>query len=266
MLRFPHAHRSINALHKALAYRRCSYLPCLAIFYKAASTSTSAEKGRAIKGVLKGTKKPDNRPHMQMPMAQGESKHAEYEKVAISITKAGALANVLLAGCKGVTGYMVGSTALIADAINSLSDLLCDGVVYLSVTEARKAATPDNPWGRGKLEPLGEKRVKNFLLSKLTKWLGSLMVSGLLLGTGIGIAYSASLVSLQTLVANFFHDSQPQLVHEILHFMSLDGYLIHGDMPRIGVELPIDGFAHGVALGVSSVSIVVKELLYRYTL
>ena len=38
-----------------------------------------------------------------------------------------------------------------ADAANSLGDLLIDAVVYYTIKEARKKATPAHPWGRGKV-------------------------------------------------------------------------------------------------------------------
>lgn len=86
-------------------------------------------------------------------------KAAEYasanQKKAMFVTKLGAGANLALAISKGTVGYAISSTGLIADAANSLGDLLSDAVVYYSVTEARKRATPDRPWGRGKIEPLG---------------------------------------------------------------------------------------------------------------
>jgi Co/Zn/Cd efflux system component len=69
--------------------------------------------------------------------------------------KVGGISNFFLMLSKGLIGYSVASTALIADAVNSMGDLLCDGVVYITVNEARKRATPDRPWGRGKIEPLG---------------------------------------------------------------------------------------------------------------
>lgn len=78
------------------------------------------------------------------------------EKNAKYVTKVGAAANLALAISKGTLGYAIASTGLIADAANSLGDLLSDAVVYYSVTESRKRATPDMPWGRGKIEPLGE--------------------------------------------------------------------------------------------------------------
>eukprot|EP01032_Pedospumella_encystans_P030411 gene30411-34329_t len=96
------------------------------------------------------------------------------EKNAKYVTKVGAAANLALAISKGTLGYAISSTGLIADAANSLGDLLSDAVVYYSVTESRKRATPDMPWGRGKIEPLG-----------------ALSVGGLLLLTGVGIGATA---------------------------------------------------------------------------
>ena len=75
---------------------------------------------------------------------------------AMHVTKVGAAANMALAISKGTIGFSISSTGLIADAANSLGDLLSDAVVFYSVTEARKRATPDRPWGRGKIEPLGK--------------------------------------------------------------------------------------------------------------
>lgn len=133
--------------------------------YSEAVQSTEKSKDK-IKGVLKGGSRKDQIPNDTLAATRTEhthlmhsvnmkGKHNEDTQSAIEITKLGAVVNTFLALSKGISGYTVGSTALIADAINSLSDLLCDAVVFLSVTEARKAATPDQPWGRGKLEPLG---------------------------------------------------------------------------------------------------------------
>lgn len=101
---------------------------------------------------------------------------------AIFATKLGAAANVSLSLAKGVVGYTIASTALMADAANSLGDIFGDAVVYYSVTEARKRATPDRPWGRGKIEPLG-----------------ALSVGALLCFTGFGIGYSASVSVFEVL-------------------------------------------------------------------
>jgi hypothetical protein len=74
---------------------------------------------------------------------------------AIFATKLGAGVNFCLAIVKGGLGLTISSTALIADAANSMGDIFSDLVVYFTVHEARKHATPDRPWGRGKIEPLG---------------------------------------------------------------------------------------------------------------
>jgi hypothetical protein len=114
-----------------------------------------------------------------------EEKNKQAQQKAIFVTKAGAVANITLALSKGLVGLAVSSTALIADAANSLGDVLCDGVVYYTVQEARKTATPDSPWGRGKIESIG-----------------ALSVGGLLMGTGIGIGYSAVLAGAEILNLN----------------------------------------------------------------
>lgn len=81
--------------------------------------------------------------------------HVDSQQKAIFATKIGAFANVSLAVSKGIIGLSISSTALVADSVNSMGDVVGDAVVYYTVKEARKRATPDRPWGLGKLEPLG---------------------------------------------------------------------------------------------------------------
>ena len=63
---------------------------------------------------------------------------------------------MFLASSKGIVGFSVNSSGLIADAVNSFGDIFTDSIVYFTVRESRKGITKDNPWGRGKLEPLGK--------------------------------------------------------------------------------------------------------------
>ena len=74
---------------------------------------------------------------------------------SLDVTKLGAAVNFGLSISKGITGVLVGSTALIADAVNSLGDLVTDGIVYFSIIWSRRKANTDHPWGNGKIEPLG---------------------------------------------------------------------------------------------------------------
>lgn len=160
---------------------------------------------------------------------------AESSERAIHVTKLGALANVCLAVSKGTLGVMVNSTGLIADAANSAGDLLCDAVVYYTVTEARKDATPDRPWGRGKVESLG-----------------ALAVGGMLVVTGGGIGYAALSSALDMASLTGLSGSSEVII---------DGYRA---LAETGEELSM--YAKVGALSVSGVSVVVKELLFRYTL
>lgn len=164
---------------------------------------------------------------------------------AIKVTQVGALCNVMLAASKGSVGFMVGSTGLIADGANSLGDLLCDLVVWYTVVESRKASTAERPWGTGKLEPIG-----------------ALTVGALLLTTGLGIGYTAFGVSLET-AADLFP------VIKTLPFLgngstleSLDAALDSATASVLESELEL----MYAAIGVSMVSVAVKEALFHYTI
>lgn len=69
-----------------------------------------------------------------------------------SITYAGALTNLSLAGLKFFIGYLAGSLALVADAVHSLSDLATDAAVLVGVRLGAKAADRSHPYGHGRAE------------------------------------------------------------------------------------------------------------------
>ncbi len=64
------------------------------------------------------------------------------------------LSNFLLAGIKGIAGFFGNSYALIADAIESTTDVFASLLVLLGLTYARKPADENHPYGHGKVEPL----------------------------------------------------------------------------------------------------------------
>jgi cation diffusion facilitator family transporter len=64
------------------------------------------------------------------------------------------LVNTILAVTKGTAGVLGNSYALIADAIESASDVLTSGVVLLGLKMAGKPADSNHPYGHGKFEPL----------------------------------------------------------------------------------------------------------------
>ena len=61
------------------------------------------------------------------------------EKDALKVTWLGLLANLFLALAKGFIGFIANSSALIADAGHSVSDLLSDGDHALGGTHVRNS-------------------------------------------------------------------------------------------------------------------------------
>ncbi len=126
-------------------------------------------------------------------------------KESVRVTVVGVIANLILSLLKGVVGYVSLSSALVADAAHSLSDLLSDAVTLWSVYISRKPVDESHPYGHGKFETIG-----------------TLFISLMLILAGFGIA-----------------------MHGI---NQLDKPVIPG--------LP--------AVWIAGLSIIVKELLYRY--
>jgi cation diffusion facilitator family transporter len=113
-------------------------------------------------------------PRNQRNFCEILSKRVENNESAKGIIKLGGVANILLGIVKGTAGYASGSTGLIADSANSFGDVLTDIVVYYALVKSRSGTSPENPWGHGKIEPLG-----------------TLLVGGILLSTGVGIGYTS---------------------------------------------------------------------------
>lgn len=94
------------------------------------------------------------------------------ERQIYRTTLMGSLVNVFLLIFKFLAGVLGHSTAMIADAVHSLSDFLTDIIVILFVKISRKPEDEDHDYGHGKYETLAT------------------MIIGLaLLGVGAGICY-----------------------------------------------------------------------------
>lgn len=95
---------------------------------------------------------------------------------AIKVTTLiGALINLLLAAAKLLAGWIGQSHALISDGVHSLSDLVSDAVVWFAGHKAGKAPDEEHPYGHGRFETIA-----------------TLVLGGLLLAVGIGIAWDAA--------------------------------------------------------------------------
>lgn len=69
-------------------------------------------------------------------------------------TLIGILVNALLAVIKGTAGILGNSYALIADAIESTSDVFSSIIVWMGLRIAAKPRDRDHPYGHGKAEPI----------------------------------------------------------------------------------------------------------------
>jgi len=84
---------------------------------------------------------------------------------ALRVTWWGAGTNVSLAAVKYATGSLTGSTALVADAAHSMSDLLSDVVTLVVVDAARRPPDENHPYGHGRFETLGSLSVAAILVA-----------------------------------------------------------------------------------------------------
>ncbi|EPY10545.1 cation diffusion facilitator family transporter [Paenibacillus sp. MER 180] len=87
----------------------------------------------------------------------------------------GIIGNILLAGVKGIAGFLSGSQALIADAFHSASDVAGSFAVLVGLKAAKRPPDKDHPYGHGKAESIA-----------------AIVVSVLLLVVGIELAISAA--------------------------------------------------------------------------
>ncbi len=79
-------------------------------------------------------------------------------------TFTGIAVNLLLAGGKLAAGVLGHSNALIADAVESLADLVSSVIVWRGLLIAAAPADKDHPYGHGKAEPLAAALVATLLL------------------------------------------------------------------------------------------------------
>ncbi|KAI2477611.1 Mitochondrial metal transporter 2 [Pyrenophora tritici-repentis] len=150
----------------------------------------------------------------------------------VRITRIGLYVNLGMAISKGFGGYVFNSQALVADAIHSLTDLVSDIMTLATVGWSMKPPTDRFPSGYGKVESLG-----------------SLGVSGILLGGGFLMGWTA----LIALAQQFFPDAA-----EIAEHWGILPHHHHHGIENLGPNINAIWLAAG--------SIVIKEWLYRATL
>src|SRR5680860_136213 len=90
------------------------------------------------------------------------------EQTAIRTTYFSIIGNTSLALIKGIAGVFGNSYALIADAIESTTDIFASFLVLLGFKYAKRPADENHPYGHGKIEPLITFGVVAFLVVSAT--------------------------------------------------------------------------------------------------
>lgn len=86
------------------------------------------------------------------------------EQTAIKTTYFSIISNALLAAIKWAAGYFGNSYALIADAIESTTDIFSSTLVLIGIKYSSKPADKNHPYGHGRIEPLVTFAVVGFLI------------------------------------------------------------------------------------------------------
>ena len=94
------------------------------------------------------------------------------EKMIYKVTAVGSVVNILLVIFKFVAGIVGRSSAMVADAVHSLSDLLTDVIIVIFVRTASKPSDRTHEYGHGKFETLA-----------------TLIIGVVLIAVGLGIMY-----------------------------------------------------------------------------
>ena len=90
------------------------------------------------------------------------------EKKAINTIVFSIVGNCFLALIKGIAGFFGNSYALIADAIESTTDIFSSILVLFGLKYANKPADKNHPYGHGKIEPLVTFLLVGFLVISAT--------------------------------------------------------------------------------------------------
>jgi cation diffusion facilitator family transporter len=75
------------------------------------------------------------------------------------------VANILLAILKTTVGIFAHSSALLADGINSTSDVVYNTAIAIFIRSSRKPADDDHPYGHGQFESIGALVIAAFIIT-----------------------------------------------------------------------------------------------------
>ena len=91
-----------------------------------------------------------------------------HEQTAIKATYFSIIGNTSLALIKGLAGFFGNSYALVADAIESTTDIFASFLVLFGIKYSNRPADENHPYGHGRAEPLITFLVVGFLITSAT--------------------------------------------------------------------------------------------------
>lgn len=145
------------------------------------------------------------------------------ERKIYKVTIMGGIANAILLIFKFIAGFLGHSSAMIADAVHSLSDFLTDIVILIFVKISNKPADKNHDYGHGKFETLATFIIGVVLLAVgiMIFWSGAskifMSIKGIELEQPGMLAFWAAIVSiivkeqLHVILSSTAGDSIPRL-------------------------------------------------------
>ena len=135
------------------------------------------------------------------PKSRKDSLIPDRQKVTRQVATVGVGGNIFLAAFKLFAGIFGNSTAMISDAVHSLSDVFATAIALVGVRLAERDADSDHPYGHERFESVA-----------------SLALGLILLFTGLAIGYS-SLESITT--GSYLNTATPSLIALIAAIVSI---------------------------------------------
>lgn len=122
------------------------------------------------------------------------ARHDKDFKTAEKWAIIGVIGNLVLTAFKAFAGIVGGSSAMVADAMHSASDIIASAVVYVSLKIAKKPADEEHPFGHGKAEAISAAIVGLMLIAagiQILRTAYASISSGSLHAPGIIALYAA---------------------------------------------------------------------------
>lgn len=128
-------------------------------------------------------------------------------KLGVKVSIVTIAINILLSIAKIIAGILGGSSAMLADGVHTLSDVLTTLVVLIGLKVSSKEADENHPYGHEKYEPIFAKILSLFLIitGVLIGYEGIKILIGGEIKTPGKVALVAALISIATKEGMFWY-------------------------------------------------------------